>query len=212
MKTPDAPWKGNAAYHFVLVPVAAVLAGIYSLGLSGLIRKEFDPAIPQWVIVGAAGLAIVGVSYLIGRSMQTRIGRRIAMITVGCMVVPMVATVFGGIYWWAADRLFPGRASRATVILGAGLGITTFGFGMATSMEISHMAGVFLGSIAGLVLLTGAKPQAPIGLCRFGALHFLTFFAAMAVASVEDQQRRSMHLEQVPALESQDDPDQILKP
>lgn len=212
MRTPDAPLKGNAACHFVLVPVVAILVGAWSLGLSAFIRKEFDPAIPQWAIVGTAGLAIVGVSYVIGRSMQTRIGLRIAMITVGCMLVPMVATVFGGIYWWAANRFSPVRTSWATVILGAGLGITTFGFGIATSMEVPHMIYVFLGSLAGLALLRNAEPQPHDSFLRFGALHFLTFIAAMAVASMEDQQRRSISVEQLPSLESQNPLNHPLKP
>jgi hypothetical protein len=38
---------------------------------------------------------------------------------------------------------------------------------------------------------------------RFGALHFLTFFVAMVVASVEDQQRRAEDRGQTPTQRTQ---------
>jgi hypothetical protein len=52
------------------------------------------------------------------------------------------------------------------------------------------MIGVFVVSLMGLVGPSLALPHARLGMIRFGALHFLSFFLVMVVASIEDEQRQ----------------------
>ncbi|MCW1921041.1 hypothetical protein OKA05_00650 [Luteolibacter arcticus] len=168
--------------------VAVPMVSAWSFGISATIFKAYS-AIPLSLVVGAVATGIVGAFMLMSRLIRTDTGQRVAQIFTACLVLPMFATVFGGIYVWAADRLFRGRDPGMTATLGAGLGLTVFGFGLATGMEALHMTLVFAGSLAGLIAVRLAMRQQPIGFIGFGALHFLCFFAAMAVASIEDEQR-----------------------
>ena len=190
MKTKDAAITRNYGFYFVLIPAIALLAA-WSFGLSAVIRKNFDPPIPQWFVVILVAAGIIGVLMLFARVVRTPTGRRFAGIGVACLVVPLIATVFGGAYLWISERLARNRQLLGTLILGVGLGITVFGFGMATAMEVLHMVLVFAGSVIGLIVVRLNSRPGPLSLMTFGALHFLTFFLAMAVASVEDQQRRT---------------------
>ena len=190
MKTKDAAITRNYGFYFVLIPAIALLAA-WSFGLSAVIRKNFDPPIPQWFVVILVAAGIIGVLMLFARVVRTPTGRRFAGIGVACLVVPLIATVFGGAYLWISERLARNRQLLGTLILGVGLGITVFGFGMATAMEVLHMVLVFAGSVIGLIVVRLNSRSGPLSLMTFGTLHFLTFFLAMAVASVEDQQRRT---------------------
>lgn len=190
MKTKDAAITRNYGIYFGLIPAIALLAA-WSFGLSAVIRKNFDPPIPQWFVVILVAAWIIGVLMLFARVVRTPTGRRFAGIGVACLVVPLIATVFGGAYLWISDRLARNRQPLGTLILGVGLGITVFGFGRATAMEVLHMVLVFVGSVIGLIVVRLNSRPGPLSLMTFGALHFLTFFLAMAVASVEDQQRRT---------------------
>jgi hypothetical protein len=190
MKTKDAAITRNYGFYLGLIPAIAIIAA-WSFGLSAVIRKNFDPPIPQWFVVILVAAGIIGVLMLFARVVRTPTGRLLASIGVACLVVPLIATVFGGAYLWISDRLARNRQPLGTLILGVGLGITVFGFGMATAMEVLHMVLVFAGSVIGLIVVRLNSRPGPLSLMTFGALHFLTFFLAMAVASVEDQQRRT---------------------
>lgn len=202
MKTPDAAMTRNVGLYIVLIPAIAIFAS-WTFGISALIRKEYNPAIPQWVVVIAVAAALIGALMLIGRMLRTSTGQRFTQIGVACLVIPLVATVFGGIYLWTSDRIARSREPWRTLILGTGLGITVFGFGIATTMEVLHMVLVLAGSLVGLIALRLTSRPGSLSLMRFGALHFLTFFAAMAVASIEHEQRQIEDRRQPPTPETQ---------
>jgi hypothetical protein len=191
MKSPATNPTRSIGVYLALIPAIAIL-GAWSFGLSAIIRKEYDPAIPQWVVLIAVAAAIIGVLLLIGRMMRTKLGQRSSQILVGCLLIPLFGTVFGGFYFWLADRVVRGREPAMTALLAVGLGITVFGFGIATSMELGHMAGVFGVALVGLIALRFVFPHTPMGMMRFGALHFLSFFLVMAVASIEDDRRQKV--------------------
>ncbi len=193
MKTPTANPTRSIGVYFALIPAAAIL-GAWSIGLSALIRKEYDPAIPQWVVFITVAATIIGVLMLIGRLMRTKPGLRFSQILVGCLLIPLFGIVFGGFYFWLAERMVRSREPAMTALLAVGLGITVFGFGIATSMELGHMAGVFGVALVGLIALRCVFPHAPMGMIRFGALHFLSFILVMAVASIEDDRRQKVRL------------------
>ena len=197
MKSPATSPTRIIGVYFALIPAVAILAA-WSFGLSAIIWKQYDPALPQWVVLIAVAAAIIGVLMLIGRMMSTKAGQRFSQILVACLLIPLFGTVFGGFYFWLAERMVRGREPAMTALLAVGLGITVFGFGIATSMELEHMVGVFGVALVGLIALKLVFLRAPMGMIRFGALHFLTFFLVMAVASIEDDRRqkvRSMPLE-----------------
>jgi len=202
MKTPDAAIARNYGVYVALIPAIAILAA-WSFGLSALIRKNFDPPIPQWFVVIVVAAGIIGVLMLFARVLRTPTGQRFVNIGVACLVIPLIATVFGGAYLWISDRFARHRQPLGTLILGVGLGITVFGFGIATAMEVLHMVLVFVGSVIGLIVLRLTSRPAPLGLMTFGALHFLTFFVVMVVASIEDQQRRTEAQGQTPTQKTQ---------
>ena len=189
MKTPAASTTRSIGVYFALIPAVALL-GAWSFGLSAIIRKEYDPAIPQWVVLMAVAAAILAVLMLIGRMMSTKPGRRFSQILVAGLLIPLWGTVFGGFYFWLAERMVRGREPAMTALLAVGLGITVFGFGIATSMELGHMAGVFGVALVGLIALKWVFRHTPMGMMRFGALHFLAFFLVMAVASIENERRQ----------------------
>jgi hypothetical protein len=56
------------------------------------------------------------------------------------------------------------------------------------------MAGVFGVALLGLIALRFVFPHSPMGMIRFGALHFLSFLLVMAVASIEDDRRQHVRL------------------
>lgn len=201
MKTSDTAMTRNYGVYVALIPAVAILAA-WSFGISALIRKEYDPAIPQWIVVIAVAAAIIGALMLVGRLLRTSTGQQLTKIGVACLLIPLIAVVFGGIYLWASERIARNREPGSTVIQGVGLGITVFGFGIATAMEVLHMVLVFTGSLVGLIAFRLSSRQAPMSLMRFGALHFLTFFAAMVVASIEDQQRQMESRGQPPTHET----------
>lgn len=181
----------NIGLYVALVPAIA-LVGVWSLGVSALVRKEYDPALPQWVVFIAAAAVIVGVLMLIGRLLRTGPGQRFVQILLGCLLIPLFGAVFGGFYFWLARRMARDRDPVMMALLAVGLGITVFGFGIATSMEPGHMAGVFGVALAGLMALRFMFPRRPMGMTRFGALHFLSFVLVMVVASVEDERRQKL--------------------
>ncbi len=202
MKTPDAASTRNYGIYIAMVPAIA-LVGVWSFGTSALIRKNFDPPIPQWLVVITVAAAIIGVLMLIARVLRTTTGERFAHIGVACLIVPLIATVFGGAYLWISDRLARNREPLGTLILGGGLGVTVFGFGSATAIDVLHMILIFAGSLAGLIALRLTSRPGALSLMRFGALHSLTFFVAMVVASIEDEERRAEGRGQTPAQRSQ---------
>jgi len=209
MKTLNTASNRNIGIYVAQLPVmiaAFAILAAWSLGIAALIRKKFDPAIPQWILVIAAAAVIVGALLLIGRMFRTSKGQKLGQILIACLLVPFVATLFGGIYLWIADRTFRGRDPGMTSILGVGLGVTVFGFGFATEMNLTHMVLVFAGSLAGLTLLRLAARKSSLGLMRFGALHFLTLSAAMCVASIENEQRKLDGATQTPTQEVKAEP------
>jgi hypothetical protein len=189
MKSSDAAPNRNIGVYFLTIPLLT-LPVVWSLGISAHIRQQYDPAIPQWLLVSVVAGMIVGMCWAFGHLLQTDAGRKSGEIFMICLLFPLWAIPFGGIYLWASDRIARGREPATTSILGVGLGITVFGFGTATAMTLPHMLLVFAGSLLGLVALR-LLTRHGMGLMRFGPLHFLTFFAAMAVASMEDQQRKN---------------------
>ena len=188
MKPPDAASNRNIGSNLLLAPLLA-LPVVWALGISAHIRQRYDPGIPQWLLVSIMAGMMVGTCWGLGRLLQTHAGRKFGEILMACLLLPLWAIPFGGIYLWASDRIARGREPVATLLLGAGLGITVFGFGIATSMTIPHMLLVFAGALLGLMALRSVTSHG-MGLMRFGPLHFVTFFAAMAVASMEDDQRK----------------------
>lgn len=199
MKPPDAASNRNIGSYFLTIPLLT-LPAIWALGISANIRQQYDPGIPPWLLVSIVAGMIAGTCWELGRLLQTDAGRKVGEILVACLLLPLWAIPFGGIYLWASDRIARGREPVATLLLGAGLGITVFGFGIATSMTIPHMLLVFAGSLLGLVAARSLTRHG-MGLVRFGLLHFLTFFAAMAVASMEDDQRKKEGERQPPKQE-----------
>jgi hypothetical protein len=139
MKTPAASTTRSIGAYFALIPAVAILCA-WSVGLSSLIRKEYDPAIPQWIVLIAVAAAIIGVLMLFGHMMRTKPGRRFSQILVGCILIPLFGTVFGGFYFWLAERMVRGREPAMTALLAVGLGITVFGFGIATSRNASGIS------------------------------------------------------------------------
>jgi hypothetical protein len=189
VKPPDAAANRNIGISLLITPLLA-LPVIWSLGISAHIRQQYDPGIPQWLLVSVVAGMIVGMCWVFGCLLQTDAGRNFCEIFMICLLFPLWAIPFGGIYLWASDRTARGREPATTLLLGVGLGITVFGFGTATAMTIPHLLLVFAGSLLGLVALR-LLTRHGMGPMRFGPLHFLTFFAAMAVASMEDQQRKN---------------------
>ncbi|RYD26334.1 MAG: hypothetical protein EOP87_22905 [Verrucomicrobiaceae bacterium] len=170
------------------MPAAVLFA--WSAGLSAMVRDAWHPRIPQWLIGCVIAALIVAVMMLAGRLLRTSPGQRIGQTLAICLLGSVVATAFGGIYLWVAERLGRRREPVTTSLLATGLGITVFGFGIATSMELGHMVSVFAAALAGLLSLRFMFKGVPLGIFRFGALHFLTLFLAMAVASIENEQRK----------------------
>lgn len=128
-------------------------------------------------------------------------GRPFAKILIGllsCAAGAIVMIAFGGLYLLLGERFARRKEPVTTLILATGLGVTVFGFGIAISMEFGHMISVFVGAVVGLVLLKLAFKTSPMGFVRFGALHVLTFFVAMVVASIEDEKRQDERLESLP--------------
>jgi hypothetical protein len=104
MKRPDAPWNRNIGVYAATISAIAILVA-WTLGISAVIRKEFDPGIPQWLVVTTVAAAIVGVLLLIERLLRTSVGQKVAGVLIACLMIPFVATVFGGIYLWASVQI-----------------------------------------------------------------------------------------------------------
>lgn len=95
MRAPDAPWIRNIGVYAAMLSGIVILVA-WTLGISAVIRKEFDPGIPQWVVVTTVAAAIVGVLLLIERLLRTSVGQKVAGVLMACLMIPLVATVFGG--------------------------------------------------------------------------------------------------------------------
>jgi len=188
MKAPGASSR-NPAIYVALIPTAVLLA-VWPLGLAAFIREQFGPAIPQWLVISAAAAAVLGVLALVGSGLRTRLGQRLARVLVGCLFVPLFVALFGWGYFWLSGLIGRNREPGTTLALAVGLGVTVFGFGIATSMEFFHLAVVFAGSLLGLAGLRLKAWPSTVSMTHFGFLHCLTLFGVMVVASVEDAQRR----------------------
>lgn len=77
-----------------------------------------------------------------------------------------------------------------TALLAVGLGITVFGFGVGSLDGAWAHGRRFRGGASGIDdALKWVFRHTPMGMMRFGALHFLAFFLVMAVASIENERR-----------------------
>ncbi len=171
---------------------ASVLLVAWSGGLGAIFRDRYHPSIPQWTVVVCFLLIICGVLALVAKGVRTAVGNKILTGLAMCLFVPMIGTIFGGVYYWAAAHVSKGRNPLMHWILAAGLAVTVVGFGIATGMTIAHIAlavGVGMAGLFARVALNRHSSISPVG---YGALHFATLLFAMALASIENDQRNQL--------------------